>query len=130
MSIASPAPRSHAAADAARHRFDSGLVEPGPPALLTDEGIVLIYNGANHPAHGDPTLPAFAYSPGQALFDPRDPSAAIARSTEPFLRPSAEDTHGQVDNVVFAEGLVLFNNEWRLYFGMADSKIGYAVAPL
>ena len=27
-------------------RFDSLLVEPGPPAVRTDDGIVLIYNGA------------------------------------------------------------------------------------
>ena len=26
--------------------FDSRLVEPGPPPLLTDEGILLIYNAA------------------------------------------------------------------------------------
>ncbi|HEX4182143.1 MAG TPA: glycoside hydrolase family 130 protein, partial [Caulobacteraceae bacterium] len=28
-----------------RRRFDSLLTEPGPPAVLTDDGIVLIYNG-------------------------------------------------------------------------------------
>ena len=56
-----------------RGRFDSLLVEPGPPAVVTDDGIVLLYNGANHHEHGDPTLPAFAYQPGQALFDPADP---------------------------------------------------------
>jgi predicted GH43/DUF377 family glycosyl hydrolase len=31
-------------------------------------------------------------------------------------------------NVCFAQALVLFDGAWRLYFGMADSRIGCAVA--
>ena len=78
---------------------------------------------------GDPSLPPFSYQPGQVLFDPGDPSSCIARDTEPFLRPDqvgADD--GQVGNVCFAQALVLFDGAWRLYFGMADSRIGCAVA--
>lgn len=102
-------------------RFDAGLVEPGPPAVLTDDGIVLIYNGADF---------SRVYQPGQALFDPVDPTACIARSLEPCLTIDSDDERfGQVANVCFAEGLVYFNDEWRLYFGMADSKIGCATAP-
>ena len=48
-----------------------------PPAVLMSDGIVLIYNGADA---------TFAYQPGQALFDPSDPTACIGRSTAPFLR--------------------------------------------
>jgi predicted GH43/DUF377 family glycosyl hydrolase len=111
-------------------RFDSLLVEPGPPAVLTGDGIVLVVNGANHPETGDPASPAFAYQPGQVLFDPSDPASCISRPTEPFLRPEqAEEQVGQVDNVCFAEGLVPFGDEWLLYFGMADSRIGLARAP-
>lgn len=113
-----------------RGRFDSLLVEPGPPAVLTDDGVVLVYNGANHHEHGDPTLAAFSYQPGQALFDPEDPLSCIARSTAPFLRPElADEQHGQVDNVTFAQGLVRVRDRWFLYFGMADSKVGCATAP-
>ena len=39
-------------------RFDSLLTEPGPPAMLTEAGVVLIYNGANHPEAGEPATPA------------------------------------------------------------------------
>jgi predicted GH43/DUF377 family glycosyl hydrolase len=112
-------------------RFDSLLVEPGPPALRTENGIVLIYNGANHPDRGDPSLPPYSYQPGQALFDPADPAACIARATAPFLRAETRDEHdGQVADVCFAQALVCFANQWRLYFGMADSRIGCATAPL
>ena len=113
-----------------RGRFDSLLVEPGPPAVATDDGIVLIANGANHPEHGDPTLPAFAYQSGQARFDSLDPWSCTARLAEPFLRlDAAGEQTGQVDNVCFAQGLVLFHDRWFLYHGMADSSIGVAVAP-
>jgi predicted GH43/DUF377 family glycosyl hydrolase len=110
-------------------RFDSLLVEPGPPAVRTSHGVVLVYNGANHPRRGDPSLPPRAYQPGQVLFDAADPAAPVARSTEPFLRPTvAEEVRGQVDSVCFAQGLVLLGDRWLLYYGMADSRIGCAVA--
>ena len=110
-------------------RFDSLLVEPGPPALLTERGILLLYNGANRDGRGDPSLPAFSYQPGQVLFDPRDPSSPIARGIEPFLRADQVGAgDGQVGNVCFAQALVLFDGAWRLYFGMADSRVGCAVA--
>jgi predicted GH43/DUF377 family glycosyl hydrolase len=112
-----------------RGRFDSLLVEPGPPAVATADGTVLLYNGANHWENGDATLPAFAYQPGYALFDPADRAACIARTTQPFLRPEHdEEQHGQVDNVCFAQGLVVFRDHWYLYYGMADSRVGCAVA--
>jgi len=112
-----------------RGRFDSMLVEPGPPAVVTDDGIVLIYNGANHPVGGDAAAPAFAYQPGQALFDALDPSSVIARSTEPFVRVGDLDRIGQVGNVCFAQALVLHREQWILYLGLADSRIGCATAP-
>jgi predicted GH43/DUF377 family glycosyl hydrolase len=113
-----------------RGRFDSLLVEPGPPAVLTKDGIVLIYNGANHPARGDPAAPAFAYQPGQMLLDAADPTALIARPLDPFLRIDPTEADGQVGNVCFAEGLVAFHGEWRLYVGLADSRLGVATAPM
>jgi len=113
-----------------RGRFDSLLVEPGPPAVRTAEGIVLLYNGANHPKRGDRSLPAFAYQPGQALFDEMDPASCVARTATPFLAPEIDDERrGQVANVCFVQGLVRHAGEWLLYYGMADSRIGCARAP-
>ncbi|HEU5099125.1 MAG TPA: glycoside hydrolase family 130 protein [Roseiflexaceae bacterium] len=110
-------------------RFDSNLVEPGPPALLTDAGIVFIYNSKNDATHGDPTLPPGTYAAGQVLLDPRDPSAVLRRVTSPFLQPERDyEITGQVGNVCFLEGLVYFKGEWLLYYGTADSKIALARA--
>jgi predicted GH43/DUF377 family glycosyl hydrolase len=113
-----------------RRRFDSLLAEPGPPAILIEAGIVLIYNGANHYQFGEPDTPAFAYQPGQMLFDAADPSAVIARMQQPFLRIDPAEAKGQVGNVCFAEGLVAFDGLWRLYVGLADSRLGVSTAPI
>jgi beta-1,2-mannosidase len=112
-------------------RFDSVLVEPGPPAIRTDDGIVLIYNGAEVTRTEDGSSINVRYQPGQALFDPSDPVSPIARAESPFLRCDESGVlRGQVDNVCFAQGLVLFHDTWYLYYGMADSRIGCATAPL
>jgi predicted GH43/DUF377 family glycosyl hydrolase len=110
-----------------RGRFDSALVEPGPPAMLTPRGILLLYNGSNRRATGDPTLPEAAYAGGQVLLDPLDPTAVLARAESSFLRPeSSLEARGQTDNVCFLEGVVFFRDRWLLYYGMADSRIGVA----
>ena len=68
--------------------FDSELTECGPPAVLTDDGIVLIYNGKNKAGpEGDPNYTANAYCAGQFLFDAQDPCKVIDRLDTPFLIP-------------------------------------------
>jgi predicted GH43/DUF377 family glycosyl hydrolase len=108
--------------------FDSRLVEPGPPAVLTESGIVLIYNSSNDREHGDPNLPPGTYAAGEALFSSDDPSKLLQRSGSYFFHPDrAYEMRGQVDNVTFLEGLVQFKGQWFLYYGTADSKIALAV---
>ena len=65
--------------------FDSRLVESGPFALLTTEGILLIYNGMNHDTKGDTTLAQGAYCAGQVLFDKNDPTRVRSRLEKNFL---------------------------------------------
>jgi beta-1,2-mannosidase len=111
-----------------RGKFDSQLVEPGPPALLTNDGIVFIYNSRNSPEYGDKSLPSGTYSAGQVLADKNDPFNIIDRSENNFFQPDKDyEVRGQVNNVCFLEGLVNFNNKWFLYYGTADSQIAVAV---
>lgn len=108
--------------------FDSDLVEPGPPALLTDQGILLIYNGRNYGPERNPDIPEGAYSAGQALFDAAAPQQLLERTDQAFFRPEADyEITGQVNRVVFLEGLAPFQDKWFLYYGTADSKIAVAV---
>jgi len=98
--------------------FDSRLVEPGPTPLVTEHGILLLYNGADDD---------LVYRSGQALFNKNDPTSLIQRSEQPFLQPESKlEKGGQIPNVVFIEGLVQFKNAWYLYYGMGDSGIGVA----
>jgi predicted GH43/DUF377 family glycosyl hydrolase len=100
--------------------FDSQLVEPGPPPVLLPEGIWLGYNSADT---------GLRYAFGQALFSLDDPSKLLRRCTRPLLRPTTkEERGGQVPNVVFAGGLVEFRGKLFLYYGMADTRIGVAIA--
>ena len=111
--------------------FDSRLVEPGPPAFVTDKGIVLVYNGMNLDEGGDPDLAPGTYSAGQALFDIKDPQILISRSETYFLTPNKDyEIVGQVGNVCFLEGLVRKEGKWFLYYGTADSKIAVASGPI
>ena len=108
--------------------FDSQLVEPGPPAILTDNGIVFIYNSRNSPEYGDTSLPAGTYSAGQILADKNDPFNILDRSEKNFFTPDKPyEITGQVNNVCFLEGLVYFKNKWYLYYGTADEQIAVAV---
>ena len=109
-------------------KFDSDLVEPGPAAMLTDSGIVLIYNSRNVPAKGDTTLPEGTYAAGQVLLDKNNPVKVIDRSEQYFIKPEKPyETTGQVNQVCFVEGLVQYKGKWFLYYGTADSKIAVAI---
>ena len=111
--------------------FDSGFPETGPPPVLTSAGIVVLYNGKNDPAHGDPALGPNAYAAGEALFSATDPAHLIARTQNPVLKPERpyEKTGQYKAGTTFAEGLVRFQNKWFLYYGCADSAVGVVTAP-
>lgn len=109
-------------------KFDNQLVEPGPPPLLTEKGIVMIYNSRNHDATGIPELAPGTYTAGQVLIDKNDPKKVIDRTDDYFFQPEKDyEINGQVGNVVFLEALVPFQGKWFLYYGTADSKIAVAV---
>ena len=111
--------------------FDSWLVEAGPPAILTDQGIVVLYNAGNDGETGDPNLPDRTYSGGQALYDAENPTELIDRTPQPFIKPErAFERTGQYERgTTFLEGLVFFQDRWFLYYGAADSRVGVATTP-
>jgi predicted GH43/DUF377 family glycosyl hydrolase len=102
-------------------KFDSRVVEPGPPPIFAKDGIVLIYNGA------DDNL---IYQTGVAVFDRKDPRKLLARTDEPIFAPEKDwERVGQVPNVVFVEGVARQGNRWLFYYGGADKYVGVAEAP-
>jgi beta-1,2-mannosidase len=111
--------------------FDSSFPETGPPPVLTDKGIVVLYNGKNAPSGGDPAMGPNAYAAGEALFDAQDPKHLIAQTDQPVLKPELpyEKTGQYAAGTTFAEGLVFFHGKWFLYYGCADSLVAVAMAP-
>lgn len=109
-------------------KFDSDLVEPGPPAMIIDSGIALIYNSRNVRSKGDTSLADGTYAASQILFDKNDPTRVIDRMNTYFMKPNKPfEITGQVNQVCFVEGLVNYKGKWFLYYGTADSKIAVAV---
>jgi beta-1,2-mannosidase len=101
-------------------KFDSRVVEPGPPPILTKTGIVLIYNGADD---------KLIYRAGVAVFDRKDPRKLLSRTDEPTFAPESEwEKAGQVPNVVFVEGMARRGKHWLFYYGGADKYVGVAEA--
>ncbi|WP_273567446.1 glycoside hydrolase family 130 protein [Maribacter halichondriae] len=112
------------------NEFDSHLTEPGPPALYTENGILLLYNGKNLSGEGATTkYPEGTYCGGQVLFDKNEPQKFLERLETPFICPSLpHEVSGQYKaGTTFIEGLVYFKDKWFLYYGTADSMVGLAV---
>ena len=111
--------------------FDSTFPETGPPPVLTDKGIVVLYNGKNGESGGDPSMGPNAYAAGEALFDANDPEKLLEQTDAPVLKPELpyEKTGQYAAGTTFAEGLVYFHNQWLLYYGCADSLVAVATAP-
>lgn len=112
------------------HYFDSDLTECGPPAIITDKGILVLYNGKNKGGNErDTNYTANTYAAGQVLFDLKDPSKVIGRLDKPFFVPEEPfEKSGQYPaGTVFVEGLVFFKNKWFLYYGCADSRVAVAI---
>ena len=103
-------------------QFDSRVVEPGPPPILTPDGIVLIYNGADD---------KLVYRTAIAIFDRKDPRKVVYRSEQPIFAPEMEwEKVGQVPNVVFVEGVVRRGDHYLFYYGGADKYVGVAEAAI
>jgi predicted GH43/DUF377 family glycosyl hydrolase len=101
-------------------QFDSRVAEPGPAPIVTPNGIVLIYNGAD-----DELL----YRTGIAVFDRNNPRKLLWRSDSPVFAPEKDwEKVGQVPNVVFVEGMVRQGNRYWFYYGGADKYVGVAQA--
>jgi beta-1,2-mannosidase len=103
-------------------KFDSRVVEPGPPPIFTQSGIVLIYNGADD---------KLIYRTGAAVFDRKDPRKLLSRTDQPIFAPEKDwEKVGQVPKVVFVEGVAQQGKRWLFYYGGADKYVGVAEAPV
>jgi len=95
-----------------RYEWESRKIGAGPPPIKTKEGWMLIYHGVDENN---------IYRVGTALLDLDDPRRVIARSPYPILEPEIDcELKGDVDNVVFPEGVIIRGDELFVYYGAAD----------
>ncbi|KAG7661613.1 uncharacterized protein J8A68_004882 [[Candida] subhashii] len=109
---------------------ESRLIESGPAPIKLSNGMyIFIYNCSTW---GTDELEEGSYSISQMLIDYNNiTNGPVTRLEKPMIIPETEDEkNGLVNNVVFCEGIVLFNGTWFLYYGQADSVLGVAIAPL
>lgn len=107
-----------------QNSFDSRAVVCGPSAILTEKGILLLYNGENRNGElGNQQYSETMVAGGQALFDAQKPEKLVARLDEPFILPKENSS---IKNRIFIQGLVYFKNQWYLYYGDENSEIAVA----
>ncbi|KAI5954184.1 hypothetical protein KGF54_001959 [Candida jiufengensis] len=122
----------------AKHIFnrENKLIESGPAPIKMGSGggknsnqWIFIYNSATT---GGEDLPKDTYTINAMLIDYDEiKQGPIARLEHPILKPeSINEVEGQVNRVVFCEGIVQFKGNWFLYYGQGDSELGVAIAPV
>ncbi len=107
------------------HAHESSYIGSGCPPVETEHGWLLIYHGVKKTRQG------IVYSACAALLDLNDPSKELARLPYPLFSPEYEwELHGEVNNVVFPTGTVLFGNTLFIYYGAADTHSACASVSL
>jgi predicted GH43/DUF377 family glycosyl hydrolase len=92
----------------------------GPP-IETDQGWLVLTHGVG---------PMRVYVIGTLLLDLDDPARVIGYSTSPLLSPDRGEQDGYVPNVVYSCGSFLHDGLVWIPYGVDDSRIAVAYAPL
>ena len=70
------------------------------------------------------------YSIGAILLDLDDPTRVLGRLRRPLLSPAPDEQNGYVPNVVYSCGALVHADTVVIPYGIGDSAIGIATAPL
>lgn len=97
----------------------------GTPPVRTEFGWLSVMHGVDAVPKGDGKW-SMRYSAGLVIHDIERPDRIIYESPEPLFFPETpEELTGVVNNVVFPTGIdVVGENEFDVYYGMADFRIG------
>ncbi len=104
------------------YEWEHQKIGAGPPPLQTEAGWLFIYHGVDREK---------VYRAGAALLDENVPNKVIARLPYPILEPETDyEKYGDVNMVVFPEGLTLNDDHLQIYYGAADKVIALAEGKL
>ena len=102
-----------------KYWYESGNIGGGCPPIETKKGWLLIYHAVDDMDKGK------IYRAGAALLDKKDPTNVIGHLREPLFYPIKPwEKKGNVNNVVFPTGAVVFGKKLYIYYGAADTRIG------
>jgi len=103
------------------HKHEVSYVGGGSTPIETAHGWLLIYHGVHD------TVKGFVYSACAALVDLENPQIELARLPYALFKPEHDwELKGEVNNVCFPTGSVLFNDTLYIYYGAADEQIAVA----
>jgi len=104
-----------------KYEHEASYVGGGCPPIETKIGWLIIYHGVQD------TISGYVYSACAALLDLNNPQIEIARLPYPIFKPEFSwELKGEVDNVCFPTGAVLFDDTLYIYYGAADERIACA----
>lgn len=107
------------------HEHEVSYIGGGCPPIETEHGWLIIYHGVHDTPKG------YVYSACAALLDLNDPCKEIARLPYPLFKPELDwELVGEVNNVCFPTGAVLFDETLHIYYGAADEQIACATVSL
>ena len=102
-----------------KHWYETRNVGGGCPPIKTKHGWLLIYHAVDDMDVGR------TYRAGASLLDLKDPTKVIGHLHQPLFSPEEPwEKKGNVPNVVFPTGAVVFDKRLYIYYGAADTYIG------
>ncbi len=104
-----------------KHKHEISYIGGGCPPIETAEGWLLIYHGVHD------TVKGYVYSACAALLDLDNPQKELARLPYPLFKPEYDwELKGEVNNVCFPSGSVVFDDTLYIYYGAADEQVACA----
>jgi beta-1,2-mannobiose phosphorylase / 1,2-beta-oligomannan phosphorylase len=104
-----------------KYKHEVSFIGGGCPPIETKEGWLVIYHGVYD------TVKGYVYCACAALLDLENPQKELARLPYPLFKPELDwELKGEVNNVCFPTGAVVFDDKLYIYYGAADERIACA----
>jgi predicted GH43/DUF377 family glycosyl hydrolase len=98
--------------------WDNGRIGCSAVPFRTEKGWLEIYHGASKENK---------YCLGAVLYDLDDPTIILSRTENPIIEPEEDyEVNGFFGNVIFNCGVLNEDGTVKIYYGAADTYIGYA----
>ncbi len=103
--------------------WEHGKIGGAAPPMRTKEGWLMLYHAVDKTS---------VYRVGAMLLDIENPEKILARSHDFIMQPSEyyETTGLVIPNVIFPTGAFIEDDLLHIYYGCADTCVGYATADL